>query len=259
MYGLEYQQIEALMLGFLRCITAIAIMPVFGYQNVPPQVKAALALLLAVAISPVAMQHSAVTPPGVMPLVAAAISEVMVGMIFGLITLLVLMSAQLAGGVLGIQMGLSIAQVIDPQSGSRTSLVAQMEYMVALIIFVLLDVHLRFLEALGTSFTYIPLGSAAFPGEIAMSYGRLTALIFIVGIKLAAPVMAMLLLIQVSLGFMARVMPRMNVFLIGFPLKIGVGLIGIAVTLPLFVSVIAKSFDLFMDGLGGILEMMAGF
>ncbi|NQU05241.1 MAG: flagellar biosynthetic protein FliR [Calditrichaeota bacterium] len=258
MYGLEYQQLEALMLGFLRCISALAIMPVFGYTTVPVQVKGGLALLLAVVIAPAAMQHTVAGPPGVMPLVAAAISEVMVGIIFGLVTILVMMGAQLAGSVLGIQMGLGIARVIDPQSGGQTSLVARLEYSMALIIFVILDVHLRFLEALGTSFIYIPLGSAVFPGDIAMNYGRLTGLIFIIGVKLAAPVMAMLLLIQTALGFMARVMPRMNVFLIGFPLKIGVGLLGIAITMPLFVSIIDKSFDLFMDGLNGMLEMMAG-
>ncbi|MCF7810702.1 flagellar biosynthetic protein FliR [bacterium] len=256
MYGLEYQQFEALLLGFLRCVTAVAIMPVLGYQTVPPQVKAAFALLMTVAIAPIAMQHSVSAPPGAMSLAAAAISEVAVGVIFGLVTILVLVSAQLAGAVLGRQMGIGIARVIDPSSGGQTSLIAQMEYMFALIIFVILDVHHRFLEALGSSFAYIPLGSAVFPGDIAMSYGRLTALIFVVGVKLAAPVMAMLFLIQTSLGFMARVMPRMNVFLIGFPLKIGIGLLGIAITLPMFIYIIANSFDLFMNGLGEILEMM---
>jgi len=258
MYGLDFNLVSGLILTFIRTATAFVLMPVFGYQAVPPQVKAGLALLVAVVMAPAASQHIAVGSPGIMPIVAAAISEVMVGLIFGLVALLIMMGAQFAGSVIGIQIGLGIAQVVDPQYGSQISLLGRMNYSLALIIFILLDFHLRFLDALYYTFTVIPLGGALFPADMAMNYARLTADIFVIGVKLAAPVMAMLFLIQVSLGFIARVFVRMNVFLVGLPLKIGVGLLGMAITMPLFVYVISKSFHYFLDGLLVLIRMVAG-
>ena len=131
-------------------------------------------------------------------------------------------------------------------------------YSLALIIFIILDIHHKFLEALSYTFTIIPLGGAVFPSSVSMSFTRLTAEIFVVGVKLAAPVMAIILTIQVGLGFMARVMPRMNVFLFGLNIKILVGMIGIAVTMPLFVYIINGSFDIFIKGLIEIINLLAG-
>ncbi len=257
MYGLDYSIIEGLMLGFLRAGTAIALLPVFGYAAVPVQVKAGLALVLAVVLAPTAAQHIAVGPPGVVPIAAAALSEILVGMVFGLVGLLLLAGAQLMGSVVGVQMGYGFAVIADPQSG-QISLLGKMEYTLALILFLLLDVHHQFVEALGYSFKVIPLGGALFPAEMSMSYTRLTAEVFVIGVKLGAPVIAMLFMIQVGLGFMARVMPRMNVFLVGFPVKIAVGLIGLAVTLPLFVYVLSKSFNYFVEGLLRIIALITG-
>jgi len=258
MYGLDISIVEGLMLGFIRTGTALALMPVFGYLAVPVQVKAGLALVLAIILAPTAALHLAVGPPGVVPFAAAAITEVMVGMIFGMVAMLLMVGAQLAGSVVGIQMGFGVAQVVDPQSGGQISLIGKMQYSLALILFIILDVHHRFLEALAHTFSIIPLGGALFPGDIAFSYGRLTAEVFVVGVKLAAPLIAILFMIQVSLGVMARVMPRMNVFLVGFTVKIGIGMLGLAITLPLFVYVLSKSFDIFLDGIVRIIRMMAG-
>ena len=257
MYGLDYSLIEGLMLGFIRTGTAIALLPVFGYVAVPTQIKAALALVLAVILAPTAAQHIATAPPGVVPIAAAAVSEIMVGMVFGLVGLLLLVGAQFMGSIIDIQIGYSFATLADPQFG-QVSLLNKMEYMFTLIVFLLLDIHHKFIEVLGYSFRVIPLGGAVFPAEISMNYLRLTAEIFVVGVKLGAPVIAMLFMIQIGLGFMARVMPRMNIWLIGFPIKIGVGLIGLAVTLPLFIYVLSGSFDYFVSGLLRIVALIAG-
>jgi len=210
MYGLDYNLIEGLMLGFIRTGTAIALLPVFGYTAVPTQIKAGLALVLAVALAPSGAQHIAAMPPGVIPIAAAAVSEIMVGLVFGLVGLLLLASAQFMGSIIDIQIGYGFASIADPQFG-QISILGKIEYTFALIVFIVFDVHHKLIEALGYSFRVIPLGGAVFPAQISMSYLRLSAEILVIGVKLGAPVIAMLFMIQIGLGFMARVMPRMNV------------------------------------------------
>ncbi len=246
------------MLSFLRTGTAVALMPVFGYQAVPVQVKAGIAFVIALVLTPVAHMHLVQAPPGVLPLAAAAISEVMVGLLFGLVTLLVLVGAQFAGTIIGFQMGFGIVQVIDPSLGGRVSIIGQLQYLVALMIFITLNVHHSFLRALGESFELIPLGGAVFPPAMALSYGQLTAEVFVIAIKLGAPVIAMLLLTQITLAFVARMLPRMNVFIVAFPLKIGLGLLGLALTWPLFLYVIDKVFNRFVQVLREFIGVMAG-
>jgi len=246
------------MLAFVRTGTAVALMPVFGFPAVPAQVKAGLSFALALVLAPTASMHLANAPPGVLPLAAAAMSEVLVGVVFGLVTALVLVGAEFAGTILSVQIGFSMINVVDPQFEEQVSIIGQLNYLVALIIFLSLNMHHLFLGALADSFKLIPLGGAVFPGELAMSYSRLSADIFIIAVKLAAPVMAMVLLTEIALAFMARMMPQMNVFIVGFPLRIGVGLFGLAVTWPLFQYVLSKFFIQFESVLGKILAMMGG-
>lgn len=258
MFGFDISNFESLLLGLIRTGTAMMLMPVFGYSTIPAHIKISLALIIALVVTPIASQHVSPLPPGVLPVAAAAISEVMVGLLFGLVTILMLAGASLAGTVIGTQMGFGIANTIDPTMGGQASLVGQIQYMVALIVMILLDVHHRLIEALVHSFRIIPLGGAVFPPEMALGYGRLSAEVLVIGVKIAAPVMAMLLMTQVALGFVSRVMPRMNVFIVGFPLKIGVGLLGLAISWPLFIYVISKSFNYFIDGLITMVSMAAG-
>jgi len=93
---------------------------------------------------------------------------------------------------------------------------------------------------------------------MALSYGQLTAEVFVIAIKLGAPVIAMLLLTQITLAFVARMLPRMNVFIVAFPLKIGLGLLGLALTWPLFLYVIDKVFNRFVQVLREFIGVMAG-
>lgn len=258
MFGIELQTIEGVILAFLRIGTALALMPVFGYNAIPVQVKAGVAFILAMTLAPVLGDHVYQAPPGVMAAATAALGEIMVGMVFGLVTLLVLIGAEYAGSIVGLQMGFGIVNVMDPQSGRQVQIIGRLEYLVALIIFISLDFHLHFLSVLASSFELIPLGGILFSEAVSINYAQLTAQIFVIAVKIAAPVMAMLLLTEVSLGFIARTMPQMNVFIIGFPLKIGLGMIGLAISWPLFVYVISKVFRMFENELKIILSTMAG-
>ncbi len=245
-----------MILAFIRTGTAISLMPFFGYMAVPPQVKIALSFVLAVVLAPTAAMSIPATMTGVLPIAAAAVSEAIVGLAIGATTLLILMSADFAGTLIGLQMGFSSVTLFDPQAGEEVSIIGRLESMLALIIFISLDGHHMLLNALGGSFSSIPLGGGVFTGQSALLFGRLTAEVFVIAVKLAAPVLAILLLTEIAMGFVSRAMPQMNVFADSFPLKIGIGLISMAVTWPLFVYVLSKSFNLYGKSLTQLIGMM---
>lgn len=258
MFGFDLQVIEGVLLAFFRIGTAFFLMPVFGYLGVPVRAKIGTAFIIALVLGPYASDHLSSTPPGFISIFTVVIGEIMVGIMFGLVTMLVLIGAEFAGSIIGLQMGFGIVNVMDPQSGQQVSIIGRLEYLVALMIFISLDLHQNLLVILRETFDLIPLGSMLFTDAIAVNYGHLTGQVFIAAVKLAAPVMAILLLSEMSLGFIARTMPQMNVFIVGFPLKIGLGLFGLAVSWPLFVYVISKVFRMFEDELRIIIAAAAG-
>lgn len=228
-------------------------MPVFGYTAVPLQVKAALGFVLALALAPTASLGLQGATLGPLPLVGAAIAEAAVGLVIGAATILILAGAEFAGTLVGLQMGFSIVNVMDPQQEQEVSLIGRLEYLLALMIFIALDGHHMLLGALAESFRVVPLGGGTIGAEPSLLFARMSAELLVVAVKLAAPVLAILLLTEIALGFVARAMPQMNVFIISFPLKIGVGMLAMAVTWPLFAYVLAKSIDKFG---GDIVQLM---
>ncbi len=231
-------------------------MPFFGYTAVPLQVKAAISFILAAALAPTAALNIPATMTGVMPLAGAAIGEAAVGLAIGAATLLILIGAEFAGTLIGLQMGFSSVTLFDPQAEQETSIIGRLEYLLALTIFIALNGHHMLLTALGGSFSSIPLGGGVLGGQTPLFFARLTSEVFVVAVKLAAPVLAILLLTEIALGFISRALPQMNVFVDSFPLKIGIGLTAMAVTWPLFVYVLSKSFDKFSASLVQMIGMM---
>lgn len=254
----DIQLLEGFILAFLRVGTAIALLPVFGYPAVPVQIKAGLAFILAVVTSPVAGGNMENIPPGVMAALIAAGSEVLVGFIFGLVTSLILVGAEFAGTVVGLQMGFAIVNVVDPQSGGQVALIGRLEYLFALTVFITLDMHLHYISLISYSFDLIPLGGILYSNAVSIEYARITSEVFVIAIKLAAPVMAALYLTEISLGIIARTVPQMNVFIVGFPLKIGVGLLGLAITMHVFVYILNKVFIWFETELRTVLVLISG-
>jgi len=232
------------------------LMPFYGYTTVPLQLKAGIAFIMAIVLAPTAAMTLPVAMTGVMPIATAAIVEAVVGLTIGGVTLLILMGAEFAGVLIGLQMGFSSMTLFDPQAGEEISIIGRFESLLALIIFITLDGHHMLLRALGGSFTAIPLGGGVFHGQTALAFGRMTAEVLVIGVKLAAPVLAILILTEIALGFVSRAMPQMNVFADAFPLKIGVGLLAMAVTWPLFVYVLSKSFTFFGNSITEFIAML---
>lgn len=171
------------------------------------------------------------------------IAELMVGFVLGLSINLIFAGIQLAGELAGYQMGLAMATILDPQSGMDTTLIAQFYYLLGLLIFLSIDGHHWFFRALFQSFSVLS------PGEFHLKMGlyhhflKLSAKMFIIAIKMIAPIMAVLIFTQIALGMIAKMVPQLNVLMTSFPLTICLGLIFLGLSIELLIPLLKYLFE----------------
>ena len=224
------EQIETFFFVLLRVSAIVATMPILSNRNVPVRIKGGLSLIVAFLILP--FVENAATPVTVLPLILAMTGEVMIGIIMGFAGRLMFNGIQLAGQLIGFQMGYSVANVYDPISNAQVSIVAQFLNLVAILVFLGVNGHHLFLYGIRESYRIIPPFTFHFSGELTQQLIALSKDIFIIAIKTGAPVFAMLLMISIGFGLIARTVPQINILIAGFPIKIGMGLIGLGLALP---------------------------
>ena len=199
--------------------------PFFGNAAIPPRVKAILVLVITAVLYPVYSARVGVITMSQWPGVVGR--EFVVGVAIGLAASLVFEAAQMAGQVLGVQMGYSLVNILDPQTQVDTTVIALFHQTVAFLLFLQLDVHHWILRGIGRSFEYLT------PDAVQVSRGLTSALlhgvagVFGTGVQIAAPVLAATLLADVILGFLGKASPQMPLMLLGPALKsmLGVGLL----------------------------------
>ena len=208
--------------------------PLLNDQTIPPTVKVGFTFLLSLVFFPVVARP--VVPPNlnVIELTLLISSELAVGLTIGFTAQLLFAGITLAGEIIGFQMGVSMAHVFDPAFNTQTSLIAEINTVLALMIFVSLNGHHLFIEALARSYTI------AGPGHVVLGKAMLTNLttvsgrMFLVGLQIGAPLIVSLLAANLAMGLVARAVPQINIFVVGFPFTIGLGLILMAASLPFF-------------------------
>jgi flagellar biosynthetic protein FliR len=170
--------------------------------------------------------------------------------------MILLLAAQGAGSVVGYQVGFAIANVLDPNTQTQTSIIGSFWFLLGSLIFLSLNGHHMIIQAFHDSYVLVPPGQVVLTDTAANTIIVHTAYLFVVALKIAAPVMVTLFLVDVSLGTIAKMMPNMNVFFVGFPVKVGVGLAVIALSLPAFSYVIETSLHHVNTQLGFLLAAM---
>ncbi|MGD9494917.1 MAG: flagellar biosynthetic protein FliR [Armatimonadota bacterium] len=240
----------------MRVVGMAALAPGLSLQQAPAQVRGMLAVALAVAIAPVAACDAAV-PDEPLRLIGLCLSELAVGLAMGFVAATVLEALRFGGEVLDLQMGLRAGQLFDPTSGAHAGILSTAYAIVALLLFVTIDGHHWLLRGLAASFTIVPVGAAGVGGALLTLVGDLGTALLTVGLRIAAPVMAALLLADLAFGIVARAVPQINVFLVGIPAKIAVGLIIAALGAPVLLAnlgglarLMARSLDLLIRALG---------
>jgi flagellar biosynthetic protein FliR len=241
--GLTQDNFLVFLLTIFRVAGLFAIAPILGHRLVPVKVRLLLTLLLAYFLFSYTGSTQLEIGPGLWPLVGIAVREFAFGLLLGFLFQILFIGVQFGGGVIGYQIGFALVNVIDPSTSTNISIIAQVKLLIATLVFLLINGHHIILQALFESFAFVPLGAVSFKTIVADGIVRFTGQVFVIGIKLAAPVMVTLFITDLCLGILARTMPQMNVFIVGFPLKIGIGLFILATTLPLFGYVFTKLVD----------------
>jgi len=218
-------------------------LPLFDSKNLPLLFKAGLSISISIILFHILEFNDTPFFTEVIPFGIGVMGEIILGVIIGFSVRLLFAAVQLAGQLVGFQMGFAIANVIDPQTGSQVSIIAQFKNVLAILIFLAINAHHWFLRALAESFKMVPLFEFQFNGLLMEQLMRLTHNMFIIAVKIGAPIIAALLLTSVSLGLLARTVPQMNVFIVGFPLKIGIGFLFLSFSLPFFISLLTRIFN----------------
>ncbi|MFZ1199503.1 MAG: flagellar biosynthetic protein FliR [Desulfobacterales bacterium] len=239
---ISLEQLQLFLIVFTRVAAIIASIPVLGGRNIPVLLKVGLILAISVLVFPqVSIVQNPFLKDGIFFAVGLA-GEVMLGVAIGLMAQMIFAGVQLAGELAGYQMGLAIANVIDPDSNDQIPLISQFYQVYAMLIFVTVNAHYWCLGAMLESFRLIPPFGFHLDSSLTEQLVRLGGDVFTIGVKVGAPVIVVLLLTSVSFGLIARTVPQMNVFVVAMPLKIAVGLLFVFFSLPYFSAYLQQLF-----------------
>ncbi|HYA15758.1 MAG TPA: flagellar biosynthetic protein FliR [Syntrophales bacterium] len=253
---LTAEQTEIFILTFLRVSAMIITIPILGDVTVPARVKVGLALLISFLIFPFVQTGVWRLSSDIFSLILRMAGEIMIGVMVGFAGRLIFDGIQLAGQLIGFQMGFSIVNVIDPVNNEQVSIISQFQYLIAMLIFLVMNGHHIFLYAIAESFRILPPLGFHFSGELMQLVLVFVRNMLEVAIKTGAPIIAVLLFMSVGMGLVARTVPQINIFIVGFPLQIAIGLIGIGVTLPIFLRVVEGYFSNLEGEIISLLRLM---
>lgn len=225
-------QLQMFFLVVMRTGAFLMSIPMLNSPSVPVLFRLSLTLAASLLIFPLLGLQGPAVSSDVFTLAVAAGGEVLIGLLAGLSIRLIFEGVQLAGELAGYQMGLAIAEVIDPASEDQVAILSQFTSLLATVVFLVLNGHHWFIRTLVESYQLIPPVGFHVNGPVLERLVRLTAEMFVIGLKAGAPVMVALLLGTVAFGLVARAVPQMNIFVVSMPINIGLGLFFFGLSLP---------------------------
>lgn len=224
---------------FFRTLGVIITSPILGDRGFPATGKITLALCIAFLLTPV-LNIEVPNPDSIITLILIISREILIGVAIGSVVLFIFMGVQLAGSIMGFQMGMWLAEMVDPTFGIEIPVIAQFNYLFAMMLFLCVNGHLIVLNAVRQTFKLLPLGTFSISNSFMEQFIATGSSIFRVGFEIGAPIIGILLLISISLGLIARAIPEFDILMASIPLSIAVGLWLMAVSLPYIAITITK-------------------
>lgn len=219
---------QTLVLLGVRVSGVVLIAPVFSSKTVPTLIKTCVVILLTALLQPVALAQTAGVPR-ITP--EAFAGELLVGLGIGLGASLLVGAATVAGDVMGMQIGLSGASVLDPTNNSQENVLGIFSTLFATTMLLAVDAHLVMIDAIARSVNVAPIGGGLHAvGMLSMVRGA--SVLFGLGLQFAAPVVAAVLVANTALAILTRAAPQLNVLSVAFPIQIGIGLVGLGASIP---------------------------
>jgi len=243
------------LLCFAMVLTRISafflVLPVFGWQSIPLRVKVSMTLLLAIFFSMTTGAAMNVGGFSALEVILLMANEARYGLALGLVGATLFSAVRFGGRVIERQMGMAMANILDPLTGERTQPLASLLEMIFIILFLSANGHHLFLLVIARSYEKFPVGSTPTIPVLASGLIQSGSTMLFAGLRLAAPMLAAFLLLMVILAVLARMVPEMNILFVSLPLRVGLGLVMVAIFLPFISGFVGE----FADWMGRLLPL----
>ncbi len=241
---------------FLRTTSLFVSAPMYSNQSIPGSVKIGLGVFMAFVLFPITSAGAPLSDRSFGELFLIALKEVLTGLSIGFAMQVIFAGVRYAGDMISFDMGFSMSTVFDAEHGTQFPVISEILYWFLLMIFLSVNGHHFMLEAVYMSYGAVPIGTL-FVGDAALaSVASIIATMFIIAVKIAAPLLVSLFLANITLGILNKVMPQMNIFAVMFPLKISIGFIVLSATIPVIAFVFKKSLTAFEASVVELIKVM---
>lgn len=247
--SLDTALLYSFLLVFVRCSAMLLVSPMFGAQNSPLQIRIFTTLAIAGALTCALKPTIGPAPTEMYMLAASVLKEALAGLLIGTFMSLVLQAATMAGAIVDMQMGLSMSQELNPLTGVSVTVISQFKYMLALVVFLSMKCHHQMILAFARSYeTMPPLSYDSIP---ALKEGAVTLVtsLSLLALQMAAPIMAVSLIVDAGLGIVNKAVPQVQAMLVGLPAKMILGMVVLSLGLPAMTSAVSSGVDAAFKGL----------
>ena len=259
MISITTAELNTLLAAFLwplsRILALVATAPLLGNPSVPVRVKLGLAVMITVLVMPLVEKSLPQVDPASGVGFAILLQQILIGIAMGLVMRIVFVAVEMAGELIGLQMGLGFAVFFDPQNSGQIDIVGRFLGVIASLAFLAIDGHLIMIALISQSFSTLPIGLEGMTNATFTTLANWGSEIFKSGLQLSLPVLTALLITNLALGVLTRVAPQLNIFAVGFPLTLSIGLLVMALSMPFYAPILEH---LVQDGLNlmmGILNV----
>ncbi|MBV2234785.1 MAG: flagellar biosynthetic protein FliR [Sterolibacterium sp.] len=257
MISVTSAQLEAWLAAFIfpmaRILAMLAAAPVFNNAGLPRQIRVVFGIAISLALVP-ALPATETISPGSWLGIAVLGQQILIGVIFGLTLRLMFTAVDMAGEIIGLQMGLSFASFFDPSNSAQTSAIGSFLGLLMTLMFLAMNGHLLMLSALAESFQLLPVSTTVFAAKGFSALLAWSTVIFTTSLMLALPLITALLIANISLGVLARIAPQLNIFAVGFPVTIVTGYTVLLFSLPHFGAVLQSLYEQGFAALSAVLQ-----
>ncbi|MBF0238051.1 MAG: flagellar biosynthetic protein FliR [SAR324 cluster bacterium] len=248
-------ELLAFIVVLLRITGIVMTAPILGDVAIPGRIKIAFSLAMTFLIHPF-LPAIPVDVRAIHHFLILVTSELLIGLTLGMVGQIMFAAVSFAGELIGMQMGLSVANMFDPTTQQQSSLVAIYDKAIASLVFLMIDAHHVVIQAIVQSYQIIPPGKAGLSENLVEEFLKLSSSIFTIGFQIGAPLIVSLFLVNIILGLLNRSVPQFQLFVIGFPLTLLLGFGFMSVTMPFFIQTLRIFFERFDDYVLRVLHLL---
>lgn len=238
-----------------RILALVATAPILGNPSIPVRVKLGLAIMITILVAPTVEKSLPQIDPSTGMGFVILLQQILIGIAIGFVMRIVFVAVEMAGELIGLQMGLGFAIFFDPQNSGQIDIVGRFLGVIASLAFLAIDGHLMMIALISQSFSTLPVSSDGITDATFTTLANWGGEIFKSGLQLSLPVLTALLITNLALGILTRAAPQLNIFAVGFPLTLSIGILVLALSMPFYAPILER---LVQDGLNlmmGILNV----